>query len=138
MPHPKIIFLDIDGVLNNFEAFRDKHGMSPCWYIDKRCVDRLNQIIKATDAVCVLSSTWKRSWNLEALEQWLTELFGFTGKIIDSTPRYSTGIRGNEIEVWLQENDCESFIILDDEGDMGSLLHRLVQTYNEDGLKESL
>lgn len=53
----KIIFLDIDNVLNN-DATEEK---TPVGFvgIDDYLVERLAQIVKATDAKIVLVSTWK-------------------------------------------------------------------------------
>lgn len=50
------------------------------------------------------------------------EIIGLTGEIRE-------GIRGAEIAAWLAEQaDVESFVILDDDSDMGHLAHRLVET----------
>ena len=51
----KVLFLDIDGVLNGHE----KHPDSPYTTIRPDCVRRLNRVIKATDCKIVISSAWR-------------------------------------------------------------------------------
>lgn len=55
----KIIFLDIDGVLNE-----EKSRSRCCGYkgIDDKKVENLAKIVKATGAKIVLVSTWKDDW----------------------------------------------------------------------------
>jgi predicted mannosyl-3-phosphoglycerate phosphatase (HAD superfamily) len=50
----KIIFLDIDGVLNNYNTLGE--GLN--W--ESNAVKILKRIIKETGAKVVLSSTWRR------------------------------------------------------------------------------
>lgn len=50
----KIIFLDIDGVLNNA-----KSDISQLFIIEKDLLQILKKIIAATNASLVLSSTWR-------------------------------------------------------------------------------
>lgn len=60
----KIIFLDIDGVLNvNFNG-RDKYGR----IFHPNFVDNLRDIINRTGAKIVISSTWKMS-GLDVMKQ---------------------------------------------------------------------
>ena len=60
----KIIFLDIDGVLNSdmYEANRTD------WLddnsIDPSRVKLLADLVKASDAKIVLTSTWRVEWNM--------------------------------------------------------------------------
>lgn len=129
----KVILLDVDGVLNDINdlsEFYEKHDSNEC--ISPTKVARLNQIIEATGAVCVLSSSWRNYFSIEKMREKLTEA-GFIGELIDYTPksRLSYRPRGHEIQEWLDENehlDITSFVILDDYNDMEHLLDRLVQT----------
>ena len=63
---------------------------------------------------------------------------GFNGAIVGVTPTDSKHkIRGEEIQAWLDSNKgIESFVILDDDSDMGVLLYRLVKTTNMFGLQK--
>ena len=56
----KIIFLDIDGVLN----YRGCKSKSPsgCYGIEQDKVKLLKNIVEQTNAKLVLTSTWKTDW----------------------------------------------------------------------------
>lgn len=132
----KIIFLDIDGVLNHqayYESDRwDKSGKRDS-DIDPKSVEILNGIIKNTGAKVVISSTWRIGRTIEELQQAL-ERKGFTGEIIDFTDRLFftgggnyTACRGDEIYKWIKDNEeligskyyeYKSYVILDDDSDM--------------------
>ncbi|MDF1662978.1 MAG: HAD domain-containing protein, partial [Planctomycetota bacterium] len=99
------------------------------------CVRELNGILKATGAQVILSSGWKESRGMAAIQSML-EAKGFEGRLIDKTPNLVGGSRGEEIEAWLSENNKENapFVILDDRGDMSGLKDKLVQTSFYHGL----
>ena len=58
----KVIFLDIDGVMNCRRSVKADiaNDRRPYSSFDPDCVNALNQIIKETDAVIVVSSVWRR------------------------------------------------------------------------------
>jgi hypothetical protein len=56
----KIVFLDIDGVLNH-TACKVKAPSGFC-FVDDKCIVRLKRIIEKTDAKVVLASTWRRGY----------------------------------------------------------------------------
>ena len=135
----KVIFLDIDGVLNSKYFFilapdgRISYGDKRT-LLDKRKIAILNRIIEETGAVCVLSSSWR---TLNPADKMLAMLKdrGFVGEVIDRTPTNAT--RGLEIRDWLVENeDVEQFVILDDSNDMEPYLNRLVRPYWNYGLSD--
>jgi hypothetical protein len=132
----RIIFLDIDGVLNS-SKFIKRLGKS--WtgaQIDPEAVSILNEIIRETEAKIVISSSWRIVFSLERINSILNDN-GFVGEIIGETPRvdWEPYSRGNEIQMWLDSNpDIESFVIIDDYSDMGELIKFLVQTKTDDGL----
>lgn len=119
----KIIFADIDGVLNVFttkEKFQGYIG------IDDKRLERLKEIVDATNAKIVLSSTWRLGYNkdghmLHDHGEYVKKKFNDAGlEIYDVTPDLkSNGIyRGKEIKQWLsdhEEDNIENFIIIDDE-----------------------
>jgi len=120
----KIIFLDIDGVLNceidNPDTRNMRHDIS------KRCMELLNDLIESTKSKIVISSTWRYSKSTEELQK-IFEDHGFKGKIIDRTPRLGADcLRGNEILKWMKDNDSligyhsyyNKYVILDDDSDM--------------------
>lgn len=57
----KVIFLDIDGVLNNNDYYerRSKGLINNKHDIDELLISRVNDIVEATNAVIVVSSTWR-------------------------------------------------------------------------------
>ena len=72
---------------------------------------------RAADVKFVISSSWRRD-SLEASKHVVNALTwaGFTepDRIIGVTPRID-GHRSREIAAWLEENEVEKFLILDDE-----------------------
>ena len=141
----KVIFLDIDGVMNSTEemiALYNQYGPS----IDNtlpsptKC-NLLKQLVKETGARVVLSSSWRLSLNaiqklIDLFETYNLVLSGFTCHEVDSKkfkntlfddikPRYQHTIgdfgtyiedRGAEIAAWLLDHPTvENFVILDDE-----------------------
>ena len=61
----KIIFLDIDGVLNNYGNYSVPHSKSHCGKmlgIDKDKTKLLAKIVQETKAGLVLTSSWKIGW----------------------------------------------------------------------------
>jgi hypothetical protein len=135
----KIIFLDIDGVLNNLESLRlprtklksSTHSYSAA---HPSCIEALNRIITETQARIVVSSTW-RGIGLGVLFEIFHE-WGIKAMTVGYTPLWPIGSeRGDEIAEWLSQHpEVTSFVILDDGDDMGQLRHRLVQTDFEVGL----
>jgi len=148
----KVVFLDIDGVLNSrsfmldFEARCEDAGevLGFQHQIDHRAVLRLNRLLINTRAVVVVSSSWRRIVDLDELGRILRN-YGFEGTIIGATPdlthldRGDRPVwRGDEIAHWLEHHPraVQSFVILDDGNDMGELSHRLVRTDDRVGLTD--
>jgi len=129
----KVIFLDIDGVLNN-ESCWGKRPLSTNFA--KECVENLNEITEVTDACIVVSSSRRILFGLDELIGMLTSV-GVKGSIIGVTPSVR-GCRGDEIAFWIDNMDekIESFVILDDDSDMGHLMDHLVQCKPSKGLTE--
>lgn len=134
----KVIFLDVDGVLNNRYSMSKK--FDTIYKVHKPCVARLNRLCVRTGAVCVLSSTWRLYWPIVAFQQFL-EKNGFTGLVVDRTDDLQGCMRGIEIGKYIaqcrvRDFPIESFVILDDDNDMGELDTYLVQTKTEIGLDQ--
>lgn len=136
----KIIFLDIDGVLNsqnhadklynewllrqgwNEETVLPKgHGelMRDGQYKDKygvlfdpACVDWLRRIINETGAKIILSSDWRKS-GIDTIRQ-MWEDRELPGEIIDVTPVHSDLNRANEIMEKVEEYKPKNWIAVDD------------------------
>lgn len=116
----KVIFLDVDGVLNNDDTF--KRGDE----LELDFIRNLGILVRKTGAKVVLDSSWRLQWHkrlavgymghLRLLEK---ELDNVGVKILDITPDLG-GNRWEEIRAWLVEADrkglnVESFICIDDE-----------------------
>lgn len=125
----KIIFLDIEGVLNTKETYERMY--KACGYttmidleIDKFRLNYLKKIIEETDAKIVLSSSFRYYFTKENNQllpkmikgKKLYETFMNYGiEIYDVTPT-TTGSREKQIKEWLLNNeDVESFVIIDDD-----------------------
>lgn len=135
----KVIFLDIDGVLN--ASGTRARAPSGCIGLDEDKILRLKHIIDKTHAKVVLTSTWKTEWfktpikeDLPADGQYLERrLEGCGIKIFDKTIDSAWARRGQGILDWINKfpNQIESFIMLDDEQfDYASvgIIDRLVKT----------
>lgn len=107
----KIIFLDLDGVLNVYPQGHDEFGA----IFHAHFVDNLKRIIDETGAKIVISSTWRMSGLSEMQRMWKER--NLPGEVIDVTPIMNTE-RGEEIAEWLRENQVDNFCILDDDDDM--------------------
>jgi len=140
----KIIFLDIDGVVNNQDITRFHQGRAGEYaygvftgedYFDPHCVENLNEIIRTTGAKLVISSSWRLLFDMETLSDFFVKQ-KIEGEIIDYTNRYK-GERGHEIQEWLTRHpEVESFVILDDDSDMAHLLPYHVKTSWKKGLEK--
>jgi hypothetical protein len=119
----KVIFLDIDGVLNHEMWYRRRFeemdmekytSKYPYYEFDPQSIEELNRIINETDAKVVISSTWRIGRTVDQLQELLNNV-GFEGEIIGVTPHFIakgedindnpisyTVPRGCEIEWWLE------------------------------------
>lgn len=136
-----IIFLDIDGVLNN--SFTETTTVTGWTFVEDFLIRNLKKIIDATNAKIVLSSSWRWGYwstgndRLDYLE--LVEKFSNFGIFIaDITPAFRSNDREEEILWWLDNNfENGNFIILDDEANyFNSLLPHVVKTDRALGLTQ--
>lgn len=107
----KIIFLDIDGVLNYSKWYVDPRNPGNLYgqegEIDPLCIERINKICSETRAYIVISSDWRLDFN--ACKKRI-ENAGLTSIIIGHTPIHLFDMtetdksRGREIERYLQEH----------------------------------
>jgi hypothetical protein len=145
----RVLFLDVDGVLNSAEFFhrvrdtitKDRHVAIE--HIDPEAVKRLSDIVDATGAKIVISSVWR--YMHRPAEMWaILGHHGFRGHVIGATRRSTESkARGKEIDAWLSESGSdrkdpvECFAILDDDADMEPHMDRLVQTSWQSGLQDA-
>ena len=124
----KVIFLDIDGVLNYTQWYVSDRNPGNLngeeGDIDPLCAERINNICQVTDAKIVLSSDWRISWPycIDRLEKGGIK----NGLIIDKTPEHMWAehssekykSRGSEIDDWISQHpECNRYVILDDRTD---------------------
>lgn len=146
----KVLFLDVDGVLNSARTWKTRvEGMAA------EHVALVAHILRETGASVVVSSTWRTfpGWNDGASQFHKTLakhgadgaliLSRVIGRTVDGwemqLPKTDGRLlRGTEIQHWLDARQVECFVILDDDGDMGPLTTRLVQTTFDDGLTPEL
>jgi hypothetical protein len=134
MKNWRVIFLDVDGVLNSFDTMNTDNSL------EMGLIRNLAKIVSATDAKIILTSTWRLS--TEALRELMDTLMwydltisGYTQeganmRNFENTPfedvvptkKYTrsgtyTYDRGAEIAMWMLQHDfdVEKFVILDDE-----------------------
>ena len=142
----KVIFLDIDGVLNHQKHYEWlmttneptlMQRVYPYSEFNPKSCQLLNEIIKETDAQIVVSSSWRLDG--EARLNALFKHFDLP-RIYSITPCLNTA-RGIEIDAWLAAHpEVDKYIILDDDEDMNSeQLPFFIKTNPyEDGLNEEV
>jgi hypothetical protein len=145
----RIIFLDIDGVLNNKGSFKDPQ-MDP---LDPNAIQLLNDLVRDTEACIVISSAWRIGNTLHWIQLMMRRAgFRFPERIIGATmeiPKDDDGDilalsingefernRGQEIALWLKQVQADSFVIFDDDDDMDPVQDHLIRTTFDSGLLE--
>lgn len=117
----KVIFLDVDGVLNSMAYFKTNEGRRN--EISEFHLEKLSKIYKTCDAHIVLSSTWRdlnNEYNIECYQMWnylVDSLSRYGMKIMSRTPIINHN-RPLEIKTWLDnrvDKDDIQFVSLDDD-----------------------
>ena len=105
----KVIFLDIDGVLNCSNTPNPRNFP---YIVDKTLLDRLNGLLDRTGAKVVLSSTWRTDpVGLLAARYWGIPF-------IDVCPDQPESARCDEMLSWLSDHpEVTRYAVVDDEND---------------------
>jgi hypothetical protein len=143
----RVIFLDIDGVLNcadwlhsqhqtgiKYKSFMERHYKE----LDPARVKMISDFAVETQASIIISSTWRILHELHELCDMLSAA-GMDQSVlpVGVTPRSEKGFRGDEIRAWLHQNPhINNYVIFDDDGDFYSG-QPLVKTTWDDGLLPS-
>lgn len=145
----KIIFLDIDNVLNN----DDTGEKTPTGFvgIDDYLVERLAEIVKATNAKIVLVSTWKQDFIIgESCQrdqdaQYLYDKLNKFNLIVADKTNDSFASYHRHLGI-LDYLDCNkingNYVILDDfdyyiRGNDSRIIDHWIQTYWDEGLTKA-
>lgn len=115
----QLIFLDVDGVLNN-DCTTTTTSDGWC-FVDDYLVKRLARLVHKTQAKVILSSSWRDGWiavkhknNEPFFKELWSKLFSYGIELYDRTGRWRKS-RGEEIQHYL--NNCSNvtnYVILDD------------------------
>lgn len=157
----KVLFLDVDGVLNSKETFLRNHAEWeasgeptknprsfgwPIGHLDALLISRLNTLCEKTECGIVLSSSWRIISDLKDFGSWLQmKGFAYPHRLIDKTPHLNLTCaengRGMEIKDWLDKNtyrNISKYVILDDDSEDIVNVHpkNLVHTDFVKGLTE--
>lgn len=155
----RVIFLDIDGVMNSQESFLEDYKSRDNGKDTGKCrrccgelfsrgaVETLQEVLNySPDIKIVISSTWRNRERNEILDVFNDNGIDISDRWIDITPwtfkkkeseKYSEVERGYQIQEWLDDNkdkNIEEFVIIDDDQDMAHLLTKLVKTRWTEGL----
>ena len=156
----KVLFLDIDGVLNSADWYRyrrDVLGRDPrnvtmfdrdVWEFDPKAVARLVEIIERTGIKIVISSSWRIIHTLPEIRSLLyaagvPKSLDLDAIIIGVTPRSDRGFRGDEIDAWMMTAldtlpQIEKYAIIDDDSDFNEFqLPYFVHTSWEHGINDN-
>lgn len=156
----KVVFLDIDGVLNSVEhflAFLSVHGRLPrlvpvedgivtpgdtqlflaTEHIFQDSIAVLNRIVAEANPEWIISSTWRNFCDVGTV----LAFHGFLGKVIGNTQRKMAGSRASEIALSCESHGFTSddrVVVIDDINFMGGLDHlaTVIKTDQETGITE--
>lgn len=129
----KVLFLDIDGVLNSAKTCCAFGGypstMDHIGAFDQAAIRLLQRLCDSAGVKVVLSSTWRLD------KEWQTYGPGLGLPIVDRTPSFHAP-RGRQIQKWLDDHpEVEQYAIVDDDSDMlAEQLPRFVHTKSDEGL----
>jgi hypothetical protein len=111
----KVIFLDVDGVLNSndYMDYTLKNNIKGILEdVDPQKIEMLKYALNITGAQIVVSSSWR---NIRKFEDLKSLFLRYDIKLDEKTPLIGNN-RGLEIKEYLKEhNNIEQYLILDDE-----------------------
>lgn len=134
-PVTKVLFLDIDGVLNcertriAFDGIPHLITREHVAMLDQVAIGMIRALCEHANIGVVISSSWRSTTGWQCLGRALRL------PTVDQTPRLA-GCRGDEIARWLAEHpEVDTYAILDDSSDMlDGQLSRFVRTCGFEGM----
>ena len=114
----RVLFLDVDGVLNTLASLSNPASiLTPGWPgpLSKPLLVRLGKVLARTEAVIVLSSTWRLyTMGIIALLRGLYTVGIDQSIIVGSTPSLPGRPRAHEIGQWLEAyGPCAAWAAVD-------------------------
>ncbi|MGL5316934.1 MAG: HAD domain-containing protein [Peptostreptococcaceae bacterium] len=148
----RVLFLDFDGVINNFGVRTDDEVINDIFMLNniRLANASLDNVLPFND-LCIfcymndIEIVITSAWNISGFERCRRAMYELVGgaiasKVFIDATRYSddldSPVRSNEINEWLSANpDVKHFVLLDDCDDF-SIEHKKfwVQTYAREGL----
>ena len=136
----RVIFLDFDGVISSEQSCTFWHNkrdqdkweneMYSSWkgtlfeYLAHEfcpiALSNVEELVRRVpDVKIVISSTWRIGTSIDGLKKILAPAKLVSDAIIDKTPTFRDGPRGNEIKSWLDKHPkVTNYVIIDDDRDM--------------------
>jgi hypothetical protein len=151
MDYNKIIILDLDGVIATEECWQktEKKFGKNIYRWNDNCVKVLNEILNETDADIILSSDWRKHFDLKTLD----EIFKWNNVVkspVDVTDEikrsFSSDIEEDRIQQigrFLEKNQINFWVCVDDLDLNSDIVPNFVQVDQElgisqEGIKEKL
>lgn len=122
----QILFLDIDGVLNNDRLFQSEPAIATnndhetmLGMLDSDCVWNLGYLLqKVPDLKVVIHSTWRKMWDWEKIAEAICAACACIdrGRFIGATPWKFSSEKCHEIPWWLAAHpEAAKYVVLDDD-----------------------
>lgn len=126
MENKRIIFTDIDGVLN--VNYKKK------W--KKSCIELYNKITEDLNLYPVITSTWRIPYDIDKLNE-IFKTQGINRKILGTTILLQPSIRGLEILEFIERNNIKEYCIIDDKiNDIKDYVDNIIHINNDYGITE--
>jgi hypothetical protein len=133
MSNSKILFLDIDGVLNSTKTAVANKGYPYELHeqdkFDQVSIKLIRNLCEVGDISIVLSSMWRLHFSVHDVAN------AFDLPVIDSTSKLGH-VRGKQIDAWLKDHpEVTQYAIIDDDADMLTYqMERFVKTDGHEGV----
>jgi hypothetical protein len=132
----RVLFLDIDGVLNSHRTALAlggvPHDLTPAGVamLDPVALALVRNLCRAAGLSVVVSSSWRILHHWDAIGRALNL------PTMGATPRSPTGFRGDEVAAWLAEHpEVKAWAVVDDDCDFHpAQASRFVRVDGEEGL----